>query len=86
VAAPPAFLDCAEYRDCRRDHSVAKEQRSSGQSRDQDRALELASDGQRKRSPFALVVCAHDEKDIFYGDDENEGPEQKESTPKIVIS
>jgi len=76
-------LHGAQHRNCRRDHAVTVKERGPRQpEHGQDPGQVLAGsspesqDEERKYSSFALVVGAHDQKNVFDGDDEQEGPNQ----------
>ena len=65
-------LDGTEYRDCRRNHAVAVEQRGAEDTeQDENRptGAMIRAFGQqrrqRKNPALALVVCAHDNRDVL---------------------
>ncbi len=75
-------LDRAQHRDRRRDDAVAEEQGRAHQPGGQDQlvpaaALALAAQrqgGQRESAALAPVVGAHDDDDVFEGDDDGQRP------------
>jgi hypothetical protein len=76
-------LDGAQHRNRRRYHAVAVKERGARQAKHgQEPRQALAGSSpkcqreERKYSPFAMVVGAHDQEDVFDGDDEQEGPNQ----------
>src|SRR6516162_1277677 len=76
-------LDGAQHRNRRRDHTVTVKERGARQAKhDQEPGQVLAGSApesqreERKYPPFALVVGAHDQEDVFDGNDKQEGPNQ----------
>src|SRR6516162_10547777 len=76
-------LDGAQHRNRRRDHTVTVKERGARQAKhDQEPGQVLAGsapESQREERiypPFALVVGAHDQEDVFDGNDKQNGPNQ----------
>jgi hypothetical protein len=85
----------AQYRDRRRDHAIAVEERCSNQSqRDDDlsalgvRVAPLLLKNERQQgenSALAVVVRAHDENDVLDADDDYQRPDdQREDAIDVV--
>jgi hypothetical protein len=78
-------FDGAEHGDRGCQHAVAVKQREAEDRTEADRALDPAADarramrqrGKRQRPAFAVIVGAHDEKDIFERHDDDEGPQHQ---------
>ena len=75
-------LDCAQHRDCRRDHAVAIEQRRAEETGREQPPVELGARarhaqrerGQRQDAAFAAVIRPHDDADIFQRHDGEQRP------------
>jgi hypothetical protein len=77
-------LDSGEHRDRRSDQSVAEEQAGAGYADQCQRLAHAGAHGdtlgqrhERQDAAFATIVGVHDERHVFHGDDEHEGPEDE---------
>jgi len=85
-------LHGAQHGNRRRDHTVAVKERGSRQTEHgQDPGQVLAGSSperqgeEREYSPFTLVVGAHDQQDVFDGDDQHEGPNQARQNAENIF-
>ena len=85
-------LDRAEHRDGRRDHAVAVEQRGAEDAQQHQRASARApawlarrqQRGQREDAALAVVVGAHDEREVLDRDDQHQRPEDERQDAEHV--
>ena len=78
-------FDCAQHGDCRRDDTIAIQQRRSDQSNDEEggaagswrRMPGIEKRQKRHNASFAVIVGAHDENSVFHGDDHDQRPKDQ---------
>ena len=85
-------LDCGEHRNRRRDHAVAVEHRRAEYSENDEPPAsasigEPARDerGERHDAAFAIVVGAHDQRDVLERDDDRDRPEHDRENAVDVL-